>query len=1332
MKIFKQLNYLSRSFAPWIGIGGGVLAIIILYFIFLNILKPGLNDVGKNGEYIGPKVPALNTGDQIIEFPYTDDLSGETIIIKSDKKDYNGFSGSDVYFTLTNMGSEAEKVALLTYFAKGDGDVSAIDVWQGGKWESMPIVRNDLKANISKLKKAFEKKKPVPEDFDAKAGTQFEIPAGHTAYFKSKIAYAPGKDGEFWIEALGTNGGYGLLDPWYSSSWSYRRQIDIDYKKVSGTSDLSNFPVLINITNSDFKHTSFSGKVASSSAGVTGGGGDFVFTSSNGTTKLDHEIEKYSSSSGELWAWVEVPTLSVSADTTLFVYYGGPSSGATNQNVTGVWDADYKGVYHLKESPTGTCTGTKEVCDSTSNDNDGDASNMEAGDQVAGKVGGSLDFGGTNEGIDLPLATNATTNITMSAWVYNKSATNRGNIVGNGHAGSSGYHMHVAGATGACGTGSDLEVVLGGLSCDAVTGSPTVALNTWEYYVLARGATNTAWLLYKNGVSVGTGVTTNPNTPATGSCIGGSSTYCDFLIGIVDEVRISTTQRSATWIATEYTNQNKPKTFATLSGTQVQIRTTASLKIGSNASSDTTPGWYQNGATPWEYRRQVVIDESKVSGASNLSNFPMLFQLTSSDLKHTSFGGKVASSSAGVTGGGGDFVFTSSDGTTKLDHEIEKYSSSSGELLAWVEIPTLSVTQDTTIYVYYGGPSSGATNQNPTGVWDSNYKAVYHEPDGTTLSVNDVTSSAANGTNNSSTAVAGQVDGGAGHNGSTQYISLGTPSALNLTGAMTIDLWMKPTTVVAGTQELVADCNSGMNLQQYALEINRTAAKLSALWGNAVIGTGDTSLVASQWAHVAMTRSGSSGNWTLNLYLNGSVDKTVTSIATNPDAQQGVSIARCGAGNSLYFNGSTDEVRISNTARSADWIKTEYTNQNKPKTFYSVSGLQYRTPNTTKYGSTASSDTTPGWYAASGNNWSYRKKLAIDKSKVSGSSDLSNFPLLVYLSDANIKHTSFSGKVASSSAGVTGGGGDFVFTSSNGTTKLDHEIEKYSSSSGELWAWVEVPTLSVSADTTLFVYYGGPSSGATNQNVSGTWNANYTGVWHMNDNPAVACSGTNEECDATSNGNHMNDVNASLTASDLIDGPIGKAIDFNGVDDFLRGTITGGSDSTNTVTMSAWIKTAGLAAYDSIFETSDPNFHGLLISGATGNPFTFSWDGELNEYDADTGLTLLTSKWYYAVAVVNGNTATLYLGDQQGNLKTYSDANANTARSINLTWDIANDPGVASRRWNGPLDEIRLVNTNLSTDWIKTEYTNQNKPRTFYNIGGQEARVPTTPGFQFK
>src|SRR3990167_10280897 len=77
----------------------------------------------------------------------------------------------------------------------------------------------------------------------------------------------------------------------------------------------------------------------------------------------------------------------------------------------------------------------------------------------------------------------------------------------------------------------------------------------------------------------------------------------------------------------------------------------------------------------------------------------------SPDWALTSAGGKVAS-------GSGEFVFTGSDGITVLNHEIQAYDPSTGELAVWVVVPTLKATSNTELYVYYGGASAGPTNQN--------------------------------------------------------------------------------------------------------------------------------------------------------------------------------------------------------------------------------------------------------------------------------------------------------------------------------------------------------------------------------------------------------------------------------------------------------------------------------------------------------------------------------------------------------------------------------------------------------------------------------------------
>ena len=59
-----------------------------------------------------------------------------------------------------------------------------------------------------------------------------------------------------------------------------------------------------------------------------------------------------------------------------------------------------------------------------------------------------------------------------------------------------------------------------------------------------------------------------------------------------------------------------------------------------------------------------------------------------------------------------------------------------------------------------------------------------------------------------------------------------------------------------------------------------------------------------------------------------------------------------------------------------------------------------------------------------------------------------------------------------------------------GRQSLTHEIESYTSGTGTLVAWVEIPSLSSAANTVIYMYYGNAAA-TSQQNVTGTWNATY-------------------------------------------------------------------------------------------------------------------------------------------------------------------------------------------------------------------------------------------------
>lgn len=150
------------------------------------------------------------------------------------------------------------------------------------------------------------------------------------------------------------------------------------------------------------------------------------------------------------------------------------------------------------------------------------------------------------------------------------------------------------------------------------------------------------------------------------------------------------------------------------------------------ARTEAAAAWYES----WPYRRKITIKESMIPGSTALTNFPVMITITDSQM------------SRHIQQNGNDILFTLGDGATKLAHEIESYNPATGALVAWVRIPSLSATADTTLYMYYG--NRAATNQqNATAVWDSNYQTVYHmgqTPNDASPSVLDSTSNARHAT----------------------------------------------------------------------------------------------------------------------------------------------------------------------------------------------------------------------------------------------------------------------------------------------------------------------------------------------------------------------------------------------------------------------------------------------------------------------------------------------------------------------------------------------------------------------------------------------------------
>jgi hypothetical protein len=283
----------------------------------------------------------------------------------------------------------------------------------------------------------------------------------------------------------------------------------------------------------------------------------------------------------------------------------------------------------------------------------------------------------------------------------------------------------------------------------------------------------------------------------------------------------------------------------------------------------------------------------------------------------------------------GDLRITASDGTTEVPRELVSCNNGTktGEL--WFKAPSLSSGANTDFYIYYGnsGASDYATNATygAQNVWDSNYLAVWHYKDGSTLSATDSTSNAANGTINSATAGTGQVDGAASFNGSSGNITQSSSAKANVSGNITVQMWVKPNSFSAygNLFDKGSQYTAGINTSGYIEWAD------SSNWSYANFGSRNIGLITGVWQQLVFAKAGG----IINIYRNGSSAYSASfgsSLTTTANAL----VVGCYGDSSVcsanYFNGGMDEMRVSNIARSAGWIQTEYNNQNSPSTFYTV------------------------------------------------------------------------------------------------------------------------------------------------------------------------------------------------------------------------------------------------------------------------------------------------------------------------------------------------------------------------------------------------------------
>jgi len=330
--------------------------------------------------------------------------------------------------------------------------------------------------------------------------------------------------------------------------------------------------------------------------------------------------------------------------------------------------------------------------------------------------------------------------------------------------------------------------------------------------------------------------------------------------------------------------------------------------------------------------------------------------------------------------------------------------------------------------------------------------------------------------------------------------------------------------------------------------------------------------------------------------------------------------------------------------------------------------------------------------------WQYRKQITVLHTQVA--EDLTEFPLLIEMNDADLQKAQANGN-------------DLLFMNGVGNAgKIFHEIEAFDAPTGHLTVWVNVPFISSSTDTALYLYYGNARCG-NQQRQKATWDPQYIGVWHFNQESGLVLDSIRQH-----NGTATSGVTEGI--SGLIDGAFG----FDGA----TGYVDFGDINRNVYDFSFWVKPTNTitpstpntgilhlcrngiisigvsfgAASDLVQDetillcSSPPELRtavtGLTISNTMFHLITFNWNSAANRYDI-----------YY-----DGAPQPVTCGTSSGFLPV-----------VNLVdFGVGHDySGSSGLFYNGLVDEVRLVGSSHTSGWISTEYNNQINPSSFVSIG---------------
>ena len=724
--------------------------------------------------------------------------------------------------------------------------------------------------------------------------------------------------------------------------------------------------------------------------------------------------------------------------------------------------------------------------------------------------------------------------------------------------------------------------------------------------------------------------------------------------------------------------------------------------------------------SPGDYEKTFNIKFVGYRGTTTLIDFPVLVRLSEA---RNSF-----KYSACKIEGGGDTRFYDANGNL-LASEVDTWDPD-GESLVWVSVPELN--KNTTITVCYGNAAAPAVT--PTDVWTNGYVGVWHmNAASDSVTQNDSTANPINLTKARSDNVYQDgsqpgVDGRIGKaaefrlrsDGKGGYFGKDPTGKLDGFPSITVEAWAcqkaASTTEYNTLFAKRAGNGTGNNNRSFAMRLE-AAKMIPCLYyysrvdeetvDSLSMWPGSTTAELNKWCYHALRYDGAGGNkgyysddteiasWTSDTYK-GTLNSLVNGdfFIGNWDDQW----------NALAFPGVIDEVRISNVARSKDWLIASHdTVDNDGFVSYEME-----------------------------NDWEkYSHKFTVSFTGFAGSTTLTDFPALVKISESGISGFRYADCLRPD-------GADLRFSDAEGNP-LDHEIEIWNTNGVSL-VWVKVPSLN--ASTKITAYYGWNFAPLVDPKA--VWSNGYVGVWHMG-----ADSGVYTQQDSTTNGLNLTcpdweyeGFTGRSGVANGVDGIVGKSVAFDQNEKHYGAYAISDSrhmlDGFSAFTMEAWTFQndhdpanatersilyriqGGSTAYYAyrLYEAPDTGKHA----------FWFNLDGASSWSWITVGNAAVPTRaeWHYSARSWDGET---------GNVRGFQDdlcfVNSTDAQYKGQVATIGGQFVVGNTfetRWGtsaypGIIDEVRISNVARSADWVKATYDTIKNNSTFTRYGNAYANI---------